>query len=189
MNPHGRAFTYKLCGAVDPSVRKPELYAALVEGLSFDIRLVHIADDDLGFINQCTHQCDEFAANMHREPYHSVALSNSGQTFIISMNHEAVCLAEVHHALQYYVGEEIMPKEQDYFVKLFFSNHLQANETVALLHFLTAFCRQFEEVGGLIIKADYPDADLLVQSGFIAHEDAGGIRTGIYYYSTSKENV
>lgn len=189
MNPHGRAFSYKLCGAVDPSVRKTELYSALVEGMSFDIRLVYIADDDLGFINRCTHQWDEFASTMHREPYHSVALSNSGQTFIISMNHEAVCVAEVHHALQYYVGDEIMPKEGDYFVKLFFSNQMRANETIALLHFLMEFCNQFEEVGGLIIKADDPEAALLVQSGFIAQEDAGGIRTGIYYYSTSKENV
>lgn len=189
MNQHGRAFTYKLCGAVDPSVRKPELYSAIVEGMSFDLRLVYIADDDLGFINQCTHQYDEFAATMHREPYHSVALSNSGQTFIISMDHGPVCVAEIHHALQYYAAEEIMPKEGDYFVKLFYSTPMQANETVALLHFLTGFCSRFEEVGGLIIKADNPDAALLVQSGFIAHEDAGGIRTGIYYYSTSKENV
>jgi hypothetical protein len=189
MNSRGRAFTYKLCGAVDPSVRKPELYTAEVDGMTFELRLVYIADDDLGFINQCTHQWDEFAANMHREPYLSVAISNSGQTFIVSLGHEPVCVVEVHHALQYYVGEEFMPKESDYFMRIFFSANTQSHVNAALLHFLMDYCSQFEEVGGLIIKADNLDETLLVQSGFTAHEDAGGKKTGIYYYSTSKENV
>jgi hypothetical protein len=189
MNSRGRAFTYKLCGAVDPSVRKPALYSAETDGMSFDLRLVYIAEDDLGFINQCTHQWDEYAANMHREPYQSVAVSNSGQTFIISLDHEPVCVAEVHHALQYYIGEEIMPKERDYFVRLFFSDQMPPRANAALLHFLTEFCSGFEEVGGLIIKAENLDDAVLVQSGFTEHADAGGKKTGIYYYSTSKENV
>lgn len=189
MNSRGLAFTYKLCGAVDPSVKKPALYSAETDGMSFDLRLVYIAEDDLGFINQCTHQWDEFAANMHREPYLSVAMSNSSQAFIISLDHKPVCLAEVHHALQYYVGEEFMPREGDYFVRLFFSGQMQTGANAALLHFLTAFCSRFEEVGGLIIKAENIDEVVLVQSGFTEHADAGGKKTGIYYYSTSKENV
>jgi hypothetical protein len=189
MNSRDRAFTYKLCGAVDPSVRKPALYAAEMEGMSFDLRHVYIAEDDLGFINQCTHQWDEFAANMHREPYHSVAISNSGQTFIVSLDHEPICVVEVHHALQYYIGEEFMPGERDYFVRLFFSGQLPLRATAALLHFTTEFCSRFEEVGGLIIKAENLDDAVLVQSGFTEHTDATGRKTGIYYYSTSKENV
>jgi hypothetical protein len=189
MNSRGSAFTYKLCGAVDPSVRKPELYTAAIDGRSFELRLVYIADDDLGFINQCTHQWDEFASNMHREPYQSVAMSNSGQTFIISLDHEAVCVMEVHHALQYYLGEEFMPKEKDYFVRLFFSDQMPPDLHTALLHFITEYCSQFEEVEGLIIKADNLDDAVLVQSGFTALETARGKKPGIYYYSTSKENV
>jgi hypothetical protein len=189
MNSRGRAFTYKLCGTVDPSVRKPELFSEIIEGRSFELRLVYIADDDLGFINQCTHQWDEFASNMHREPYQSVAISNSGQTFIVSIDHEAVCVAEVYHALQYYVGEEFMPKERDYFLRLFFSDQMPPALHTALLHFFTGYCSRFEEVGGLIIKADNLDNEVLVQSGFTAVEDAQGKKTGIYYYSTSKENV
>lgn len=189
MNSRGLDFTYKLCGAVDPSARKPALYSAEMDGRLFDLRHVYIAEDDLGFINQCTHQWDEFAANMHREPYHSVALSNSSQTFIISLDREPVCVAEVHHALQYYVGEEFMPRERDYFVRLFFSDQMPPTANAALLHFLTEFCSRFEEVGGLIIKSENLDVAVLVQSGFTEHADAGGRKTGIYYYSTSKENV
>lgn len=189
MNSRGHAFTYRLCGAVDPSVRKSELYSAVIHDRLFDLRLVYIAEDDLGFINQCTHQWDEFASNMHREPYLSVAISNSGQTFIISLDHEAVCVAEVHHALQYYLGEEFIPGEKDYFVRLFISAQLPSELHNDLLHFFTDYCSHFEEVEGLIIKSDSLDVDVLVQSGFTPHEDAHGKRTGIYYHSTSNENV
>jgi hypothetical protein len=189
MNSSDRAYTYKLCDAVDPSVQRPSLFSAEMEGMAFDLRLVHIANDDLGFINQCTHQWDEYASNMHREPYHSVALSNSGQTFIITLDHEPVCVAEVHHALQYYLAEDFIPKEKDYFVRLFFSDNMQTTMHAALLHFFAEYCSRFEEVGTLIIKPENLDDASLVHAGFTAHAEPGGKRTGFYYYSTSKENV
>ena len=90
MNTHAAIHIAKLCGAVDPSVSGQTVYEAAVLGMSFELRLVYIANDDLIFINQCTHLWDEYAAGMHREPYYSVALSDSGQTFIISLDHEPV---------------------------------------------------------------------------------------------------
>lgn len=189
MNSDGRAFTFKLCGSVDPSVKQPKLFSASVQGITFELRMVYIADDDLGFINHCTHHWDEFNCNMHREPYHSVAMSNSGQTFIISMNDEPVCVVEVHHALQYYTGEEFMPKEKDYFVRIFFSEPLSVEEHTALLHFLAEYCSHFNEVDRLVIKPENPDDAALANAGFDAHADASGNKTGVYFYSTSKENV
>jgi hypothetical protein len=188
MHRGGDAFTFKLCGAVDPSVKQQSLYNAAKQSMNFELRLVYIADDDLAFISQCTHQWDEYAANMHREPYHSVALSNSGQTFIISVNGAPACVAEVHHALQYYTGDEIIPKSNDYFVRLFFVADIDKNVLVPLLQFFTEFCSRFKEVSGLIMKPESLDNATLVQAGFTAHTDEDGTRTGIYYYSTSKPN-
>jgi hypothetical protein len=181
MNSRGRAFTYRLCGAVDPSVRKPALYAAEIEGMSFDLRHVYIAEDDLGFINQCTHQWDEYAASMHREPYHSVAVSNSGQTFIVSLDHEPVCVAEVHHALQYYAGEEFVPKERDYLIRLFFSHDIPLNVHGPSLDFFTRFCGQFDEVGGIVVKAEIHEVSALIDLGFTAISNKQGQDKGYYY--------
>ena len=188
MNTHAAIHIAKLCGAVDPSVSGQTVYEAAVLGMSFELRLVYIANDDLIFINQCTHLWDEYAAGMHREPYYSVALSDSGQTFIISLDHEPVCVAEVHHALQYYVGEEFMPKENDYLVRLFFASSDLAVHS-GVIQFFTGYFRQFSEVGGIIIKADMHDETALEQAGFSATRNADGSHTGYYYYSTSKENV
>lgn len=189
MKARGQLNTAKLCGAVDPSVRQDTAYTAELHGMLFDLRLVYIAEDDLGFINQCTHQWDEFSSNMHREPYHSVALSNSGQTFIISMNQEPICVVEVHHALQYYLGDEFMPRANDYIVRLFFAGTLALNVQTGMVHFFANYCSRFHEVGGLIIKAEAVDANALLQAGFSAQKNADGGNTGYYYYSTSKENV
>lgn len=179
----------RLCGAVDPSVSAQPAYAAEVLGIPFELRLVYIANDDLSFINRCTRQWDEYSAGMHREPYYSVALSDSGQTFIIFIGEEPVCVAEVHHALQYYVGEEFMPGEKDYLVRLFFVSSLGLAVHSGTIQFFTGYCSQFAEVGGILIKADMHDEAALEQAGFSVKRDANGSHTGYYHYSISKENV
>jgi hypothetical protein len=189
MNTRAAVHIAKLCGAVDPSISGQTVYEAVVLGMSFELRPVYIANDDLTFINQCTHQWDEYSSGMHREPYYSVALSDSGQTFIISLDNAPVCVAEVHHALQYYVGEEFMPKEKDYLVRLFFASALDLAVHSGVIQFFTGYCNQFTEVGGIIIKADMHDETALEQAGFSAKRTANGSHTGYYYYSTSKENV
>lgn len=189
MSPVGHAFTYKLCGAVNPSDKQPGLHTASWQGINFELRLIYIANDDLGFINQCTHHYDEYTANMHREPYHSLAISNSGQTFIISMEKEPVCVAEVHHALQYYIGEDFVPNEGDHFLRLFFADNIPMTSRSAVLHFFAEYCGAFPEVGNIVIKAENLDEASLIDAGFIEHADATGRKTGIYFYSTSKEKV
>jgi hypothetical protein len=187
MNADGHA--YKLCGSVNPSVRQPGLYSATWQDIQFELRLVYIADDDLGFINRCTHYNDEYSSNLHREPYHSVAESDTGQTFIISIEKEPVCVGEVHHAKQHYTGEEFMPKEGDYMLKLFFADNIGMTMRSAVLHFFAEYCGGFTEVGNLAIKAENLDETALIDAGFTPYADATGRVTGIYFYSTSNENV
>src|SRR5688572_5222617 len=70
MNTHAAIHIAKLCGAVDPTVSGQTVYEAAVLGMSFELRLIYIANDDLTFVNRCTHQWDEYSAGMHREPYY-----------------------------------------------------------------------------------------------------------------------
>jgi hypothetical protein len=189
MNSRANAYSSRLCGSVDPSVQQQPVHTETVMGLAFKLRLAYIANDDLTFINQCTQQWDEYAAGMHREPYYSVALSDSGQTFIILLNDDPVCVIEVHHALQYYVGEEFMPKENDYLVRLFFGALTESLVQQGVIQFFTNYCNKFSEVGGLIIKADSTSENVLAQAGYSPYKNAAGGASGYYYYSTSKENV
>lgn len=186
--PNGTIHITNLCEAVDPSVLGQTLHAAQVMGLYYELRLVYIANDDLTFINQCTQIRDKDPFDNHREPYYSTAESSSGQTFIIFLANEPICVAEVHHALQHFAGDEFTPEETDYMLDLFFAPTLDMPVHAGVIQFFKDFCRQFPEVGDMIIKADIIDEAALAQAGFAPKNDAMGAYTG-YYYSTSKENV